>query len=154
MTTQSLLKAAREAAKPNSTSHHAIVSSILNEHLSTAKLKNRELQEGLRQDISAECNALEQLLDSLPKTGNVPPKTEDKILSVGEKLSAQYLAALLEDHGIAAQYLDLSDIIQPDAKPPLNQVFYQTLARAIGRKIELCGDRVPVWNESKHILLP
>ena len=74
----------------------------------------------------------------------MPPKTEDKILSVGEKLSAQYLTALLEDHGIPAQYLDLSDIIQPDMLPPLNQVFYQSLAHAIGRRIELCGDKVPV----------
>lgn len=144
MTTQSLLKAAREAAKPSSTSHHAIVSGILNEHLSTEKLNNPKIQERLEQDISAECNALEKLLDMLPKTKDVPTKTEDKILSVGEKLSAQYLAGLLEDHGIAAQYLDLSDIIQPDAELPLNQVFYQSLAQAIGRKIELCGNKVAV----------
>lgn len=144
MTTQSLLKAAREAAKPSSTNHHAIVSGILNEHLSTKKLNNPKIQERLEQDISAECNALEKLLDTLPKTKDVPTKTEDKILSVGEKLSAQYLAGLLEDHGIAAQYLDLSDIIQPDAELPLNQVFYQSLAQAIGRRIELCGNKVAV----------
>lgn len=144
MTTQSLLKAAREAAKPSSTNHHAIVSGILNEHLSTKKLNNPKIQERLEQDISAECNALEKLLDTLPKTKDVPTKTEDKILSVGEKLSAQHLAGLLEDHGIAAQYLDLSDIIQPDAELPLNQVFYQSLAQAIGRRIELCGNKVAV----------
>ena len=116
----------------------------MHEHLSTAKLQNPEIEERLRRAISAECNALEKLLDSLPKTGDVSFKAEDKILSVGEKLSAQYLTALLEDHGIPAQYLDLSDILEPDISPSLNQVFYQLLAHAIGRRIELCGDKVPV----------
>ena len=116
----------------------------MHEHLSIAKLQNPEIEERLKRAISAECNALEQLLDSLPKTGDVSSKAEDKILSVGEKLSAQYLTALLEDHGIPAQYLDLSDILEPDISPPLNQVFYQLLAHAIGRRIELCGDKVPV----------
>lgn len=74
----------------------------------------------------------------------MPSEAEDKILSVGEKLSAQYLAAFLEDHGIRAQYLDLSDVIEPVELPFLNQDFYSKLAHAIGRRIDLCGERVPV----------
>ncbi|KAF6234821.1 hypothetical protein HO173_007041 [Letharia columbiana] len=143
-TTNRLLKAAREAVKPNSTGHRAIVSGILHEHLNTAKFKNPEIEERLKRDISAECNALEKLLDSLPKREDVPPEAEDKILSVGEKLSAQYLTALLEDHGIRAQYLDLSDVIEPDLAPSFNQEFYREVAHAISRRIELCGDKVPV----------
>lgn len=143
-TTNRLLKAAREAVKPNSTGHRAIVSGILHEHLNTAKFKNPEIEERLKRDISAECNALEKLLDSLPKREDVPPEAEDKILSVGEKLSAQYLTALLEDHGIRAQYLDLSDVIEPNLAPSFNQEFYREVAHAISRRIELCGDKVPV----------
>ena len=75
----------------------------------------------------------------------MPPETEDKILSVGEKLSARYLVALLEDNGVPAQYLDLSDVItQCDGSTSLNQDFYRSLASAIGRRVELCGDKVPV----------
>lgn len=139
-----LLKAAREAVKPDSTTHHAIVSGILHEHLITAKFSNPEIEERLKRDISAECNALGKLLDSLPKTEDLSPESEDRILSVGEKLSARYLTALLEDHGIQARYLDLSDVVDPNLSPLLNQEFYRELARAIGRKIELCGDKVPV----------
>lgn len=138
------MKATREAVKPSLTGHHAIVSGILHEHLNTAKFTNPEIEERLKRDISAECNALEKLLDSLPKSKDVPPETEDKIISVGEKLSARYLTALLEDHGIQARYLDLSDVVDPNLSPLLNQGFYQELAHAIGRKIELCGDKVPV----------
>lgn len=75
---------------------------------------------------------------------DVPPEAEDKILGVGEKLSAQYLTALLEDHGIQAQYLDLSDVIEYNLSKSLNQDFYRELAHAIGRRIELCGNKVPV----------
>lgn len=143
-TTNRLLKAAREAAKPNPTSHHAIVSGILHEHLNTAKFRTPDIQERLERDISAECDALEKLLDSLPKTEDVSPEAEDKILSAGEKLSAQYLTALLEDHGIPAQYVDLSDVIDFTVLRSLNQEFYRDLALAIGRRIELCGAKVPV----------
>ena len=138
------MKAAREAVKPDSTSHHAIVSGILHEHLYTAKFANSEVEERLKRDISAECNALEKLLDSLLKTEDLSPESEDKIISVGEKLSAQYLTALLEDLGIQARYLDLSDVVDLNVSQFLNQEFYRELAHAIGRKIELCGDKVPV----------
>lgn len=138
------MKAAREATKPNSSSHHAIISGILHEHLNTAKFTNPQIEERLKRDISAECKLLAELLDSLPKTEDVPPEAEDKILSVGEKLSAQYVTALLEDHGIPARYLDLSNVIEPDTSPSLNQEFYRKLAHAIGQRIELCGDKVPV----------
>ena len=137
------MKAAREAVKPDSTSYHAIVSGILHDHLNTAKFTNPEIEQRLKRHISSECNTLEKLLDSLPKTKDLPPEAEDKILSVGEKLSAQYLTALLEDHGIQARYLDLSDVVDPNL-PLLKQEFYRELAHAIGRKIELCGDKVPV----------
>ena len=110
------------------------------------KFVNPEIEERLKRDIRAECNALEELLDSLPKTENVSPESEDQILSVGEKLSAQYLAALLEDSGVPAQYLDLSDVIQPIISTSVNKDFYRMLAGTIGQRIELCGDKVPVWD--------
>ena len=105
-----------------------------------------DIEEKLKRDISAECNALAKLLDSLPKTEDVSPEAEaeDKILSVGEKLSAKYLTALLEDHGVQSQYIDLSDVIEHKPWPSLNQDFYRELAHAIGRRIDLCGDKVPV----------
>ncbi len=116
----------------------------MHEHLNIATFRKPEIEEKLKRDISAECNALEKLLDSLPKTEDIDPDAEDKILSVGEKLSAQYLTALLEDHGIPAHYLDLSDVIEFNISLSLNQGFYRELAHAIGRRIELCGDKVPV----------
>lgn len=65
-------------------------------------------------------------------------------MSVGEKLSAQFLASLLEDHGIQSEYVDLSNIINFQATNGLNQEFYQELAQVIGRRVNSCGDKVPV----------
>ena len=142
--TPSLLKAAREAAKPNATTHRAIVSGILHEHLDTAHFQHAEIEARLKADITAECAALATLLDALPTNEDVPPAAEDRILSVGEKLSARYLAALLEDHGVRARYVDLSDVIVPAGSTVRNREFYRELASAIGRRVELCGDEVPV----------
>ena len=94
--------------------------------------------------MTAECQKLTKFLSTIPKTGEVAPESEDRIVSIGEKLSAQFLAALLQDHGVDSEYIDLSDVVDFDVLGGLNQGFYQDLAKAVGRRIQLCGDRVPV----------
>ncbi|KAK4692167.1 aspartate kinase, partial [Lecanoromycetidae sp. Uapishka_2] len=80
----------------------------------------------------------------MPKNGKVKPEDEDEVVSVGEKLSSKYLAALLEDHGVKAEYVDLSDVIDFHVVRGLNQDFYRDLAQVIGKRIQTCGDKVPV----------
>lgn len=95
--------------------------------------------------MTAECEHLKTFLANIPKMGIVDPEDEDKIVSVGEKLSAYFMTALLEDHGLHAQFVDLSNIADfaiPDKK--LSQEFYQNLAQVIGEKIRLCGEKVPI----------
>lgn len=73
------------------------------------------------------------------------PKDEDEIVSVGEKLSTLFVAAILEDYGLRTQYVDLSQIINFDLQEKrLSQAFYSNLARLIGEKILLCGDKIPI----------
>lgn len=95
--------------------------------------------------MTAECENLGTFLGTIPKVGIVDPEDEDKIVSVGEKLSAYFVTALLEDHGLDAQFVDLSDVAdfgQRDEK--LSQDFYQKLSQVIGEKIRLCGEKIPV----------
>lgn len=94
--------------------------------------------------MTTECEILAAYLTVLPKTGVVAPESEDKILSVGEKLSAQLVATLLKDRGVDSEYVDLSEVINFKVARGLDQAFYHDLARVIGRRIQLCGDRVPV----------
>ena len=94
--------------------------------------------------MTTECQKLNEFLAAIPKNGEVAAESEDKIVSVGEKLSAQFLAALLEDHGVDSVYVDLSNVIDFKVLHGLNQGFYQDLAQAISRRIQLSGDKVPV----------
>ena len=80
----------------------------------------------------------------MPKNGNVVPEDEDRVVSVGEKLSGQYLAALLKDHGLDVEFVDLSDVINFDASHGLNKDFYRDLAQAIGQKVRSCTNKIPV----------
>lgn len=142
---RSLLKAAREAAKPKSTRQDAIISDILRDHISAIHFTSQQLAARLEQELTAECLELKDFLATIPKVGAVDPEAEDKIVSVGEKLSARYLTALLEDQGLEAQLVDLSAVIDfevPEKK--LSQEFYRNLAGAIGDKVRLCGDKIPI----------
>ena len=109
------------------------------------QLRSPELAQELEREMTTECDSLTAYLTALPKTGFVAPESEDKILSVGEKLSAQLVATLLKDRGVDSEYVDLSEVINfKAAHGRLDQAFYHDLTRVIGRRIQLCGDRVPI----------
>ena len=120
------------------------MSEILREHLDAARVASPKVKERLARDLTAECYELDEFLTSISKVGALSPESEDRIVSVGEKLSAQYLAALLDDYGMEAEYVDLSDVINFKVLHGLDKDFYQDLAQAIGKRVQLCGDKVPV----------
>jgi aspartate kinase len=97
------------------------------------------------EEVNAECESLTKILESAQHLEEVTNRAEDKIVSKGEKLSCRYMAALLNDRGTPAQFVDLSDIIKFNAPTKgLNDGFYKDLAEALGREVEACGDKVPV----------
>lgn len=99
-------------------------------------------------DIILECGRLDRLLAGLPKvpsSSTESAKNEDQVISFGEKLSAQFMTAVLEDHGIPAEYVDLSDVVPPELQNlGQDENFYEKLAPLIGQRIEACGKNVPV----------
>ena len=98
----------------------------------------------LIKDIEDECRDLVVFLDAAQRVGEISPKSKDKIVSKGEKLSCRFVTALLRDRGVHSQYVDLSEVIKTRDEIVLDQIFYQDLAAALGREIEACGERVPV----------
>lgn len=55
------------------------------------------------------------------------------------------MTALLQDHGVAAQYVDLSDVITRHNIPTLTKDgAYRDLAMGLGKDVLACGNRVPV----------
>ena len=140
-----LLQATREAGIAGSVQFRAIIKAIREDHVQAAQLiKGPDLLKDLVHRIDKDCDNLIELLANVQKRGQgVSHEYGDRVISEGEKLSCQILAALLEDRGIDSEYVDLSSIIDFEVGS-LDQRFYARLAEAIARRILACGTRVPV----------
>ncbi|KAL8703908.1 MAG: hypothetical protein Q9201_002920 [Fulgogasparrea decipioides] len=142
---QELLRAAFDAARPDSIDYKNIISKLQEEHIYAATcIVSPKIFQRFQADIVTEFEELSQVLESMPKTNVIDPQSEDRVISVGEKLSSRLLAALLEDRGIPSQYIDLSDIIHFPVPERLSQKFYQDLSSAFSQHLLSCKDRVPV----------
>ncbi|KAF1811909.1 aspartate kinase-like protein [Eremomyces bilateralis CBS 781.70] len=145
-TTNRLLRAAREAEKPTVRNYDAIVEAIRSEHISAAKetIASPARLASLSDAITAECVGLTRILEAAQHLGEVSVRVEDKIVSKGEKLSCLFMAAVLEDQGVPAQYIDLSDVIKFDTSHGVDDSFYTNLSKALAEKVQSAGDKVPV----------
>ena len=95
-------------------------------------------------EVSYECKGLIKILESAQHLEEVSFRAENKIISKGEKLSCKYVAAMLNDRGVSAQYVDLSDIIKNYNISTARDAFYQELAFAFGTEILRCDIKVPI----------
>ncbi|KAK8141966.1 Aspartokinase [Beauveria asiatica] len=71
---------------------------------------------------------------------------QDRLISLGEKLSCLSLLAILQDLGVEAEYVNLSTILPrgPLAVRAGNAAAYAELSTAIAARLLACGPRVPV----------
>jgi aspartate kinase len=140
------LRAAREAESTLSKGYLTIVKTIEDDHIEAAKvsIQNQEIRDAYIAEVSAECKGLIKILESAQHLEEVSFRAENKIISKGEKLACRYMAAMLNDRGVPAQYVDLSDIIKNYNISTARDGFYQQLAFALGTVIHGVGDKVPV----------
>jgi len=66
--------------------------------------------------IKSACNELEQLLDAVYWLEDLSPKTQDKIISFGELLSAQLLAEIASKEIESVQYKDSRELISTNSQ--------------------------------------
>lgn len=89
-----------------------------------------------------ELETLRRLLDGVGLLGVCPPSAEHRILSVGERLSAPLVAAVLRARGIPAEPVDGASLITTDARA---EVDVERSAKRIGERLGgLAGEVVPV----------
>jgi aspartate kinase len=149
-TTSRLLRAADLASID--ADYESVLKLVRDDHVQNANavIKDAELKEKLINDTNYECDQVLKLLHASQIIGEISPRTLDSIMSAGEKLSCLFMATLFNDHGIKAQYVDLSNIIAPGldlTRSGFDDIFYSNLARSLGAKIqELQDDEVvPVF---------
>ncbi|KAL1886362.1 hypothetical protein Plec18167_000292 [Paecilomyces lecythidis] len=146
-TTNRLLRAAREAERAQSRDYISLVEAVRLEHAQVAEqhIKSVELRDRLIAEISDECTHVLKVLEAAQTLGEISARCVDKVMSTGEKLSCRYMAALLQDRGVDAQYVDLAEIIDfVVGTNGLDQEFYDRLATLLGKKVGACDGKVPV----------
>ncbi|KAG8525819.1 uncharacterized protein KY384_000579 [Bacidia gigantensis] len=147
----SLLKAAREASKPGSNEYIHIVSDILRQHVDGTSILSPKAAAKVVRDFTQECDNLIDFLKELWGRGGLDAESEDRVLCVGERLSAQFMTALLEEKGTPASYVDLSEIAPIDKRresQTLSQEVFRDLSTFVSKRIQACGDSVPVGGYS------
>ncbi|KAI9839033.1 MAG: Aspartokinase [Sclerophora amabilis] len=151
-TTNRLLRAARAAEKPNSNQHQAIVDAICDDHISAVNhhIGSPEIVANVTADIRRECADLSAFLEATQRVGEISPRSEDKVISKGEKLSCLFVAALLQDREVESEYVDLSEIVTFDVQHGLDLQFYHKLASSLARLIFSRGNKVPVITGKKR----
>ena len=126
----------------------SIVRSIEDDHLQAAgvSFKSSQLREEYKQIVKAECRSLIEVLESVQHTNQASLKAQNEIISKGEKLACQYLTMLLEDRGVPAHYVDLSDVVRRYgiSTHALETDMYKALTNAFCQDILVCGAKVPV----------
>ncbi|EON69603.1 aspartate kinase [Coniosporium apollinis CBS 100218] len=146
-TTNRLLRTARAAEKADSRDYDPIVETIRADHVQAARdlIKDPAILDALIQDITFECKTLTRILESAQHLEEVSARAEDKIISKGEKLSCRFMTALLQDQGVQARYVDMSDVIKVSIHHGgIDEVFYEHVAATLADEVIACGDAVPV----------
>lgn len=142
-----LLRAAKEAEK-SSGNYSSIVETIRLDHHAAAQayISDNGKLTNLLAEIDAECETLLRILESAQHLEEVSSRVEDKIISKGEKLSCRFMAALLQDRNIGAQYVNLEHVAPHRGlkETGLDERFYLDLAASLGEEVYSCGTNVPV----------
>ncbi|CCH60915.1 hypothetical protein TBLA_0D04180 [Henningerozyma blattae CBS 6284] len=150
-TTSRLLKCCELASQEND--YNSIVEIIRQDHVANAEnfIINPVLQTQLVTDTNKELDMVVKYLDASKILGEVSIRTMDLVMSVGEKLSCLFMAALCNDRGVKAKYVDLSHIIPSDytiqAENVLDNTFYSFLVTAL-------KDELKPFVESKEKIVP
>ena len=133
-----LLRAAREAELLTSNQYEDIVDCIRDDHIQAAftHIRCAKIIASLSSDIEQECQDLAAFLAAVQRVGEFSSKSMDKIIGKGERLSCRLMVAVLQDRGIEAHMVDLSEIVDFKVRTGLDANFYTHLATAIRRELE------------------
>jgi aspartate kinase len=144
-TTNRLLRAATEAE------HHLPEYSKLIEHVrldhteaAESHIQSAAICQRLKQEVDDECALVLRILEAAQTLGETSPRSRDKVMSVGEKLSCRFMTALLQDAGIDAEYVDLADVVDFKVPHSLDQEFYDSIAVRLAQRLGNFEGKVPV----------
>lgn len=142
-TTTNLMKAAQIAIDGGN--YHETIDLLTANHLKTIdkSIEDKTIKQRLKQEVEKELLELEAFLAAIQKIGELSPRSEDIIVSTGEKLSARIFADVLNDRGTEAEYCNLYDIVQKEFKK-VNHDFCLHIQEQLRARLSKIEERVPV----------
>ncbi|KAE9374581.1 aspartate kinase [Stipitochalara longipes BDJ] len=127
--------------------YERLVGVICADHIHAAKtqIRDESIRAELIKETEGECNEIIDYRIAAERWHlEIDSRSKDRIVSFGEKLSCRFVTALLQDRGVDAEYVDLSDIIHFKTSKGLDLAFYKEMAAALLEKVMACENRVPV----------
>ncbi len=134
-TTSKLLEAANLSINNKDYSH--IINSIRDHHLSIIddSVSNSLIKDEVRSFVLGLLDKLTQFLDALTIIKELSPRSSDRVIRVGEKLSAYILCGILRSMEINAVFVDLSSIAPKDYSVP-TPTFYKLLENNLADRVK------------------
>ena len=115
--TDQLLAAASAAGRGDRTGALAITARLRNRHLETAcALVSAQVMGELAQWIEAEFCNLDEVLRGLAAVGELTPRINDMVVSMGERLSSRLIAEAFRHRDLDAIYIDARQCIVTDGQ--------------------------------------
>ena len=114
--TDLLLAGAAAAGRGDKTGALAIGARLRHRHIDTAAaLLEQERFARLQTTLHLEFDALDDLLRGIAAVGELTPRTNDLVVSFGERLSSRMVAEAFEQHGLRGAHVDARSCIITDA---------------------------------------
>ena len=114
--TDLLLSAASAAGRGDKAGALAIGARLRHRHIDTATaLLEAERFVRLQQALHHEFDALDDLLRGIAAVGELTPRTNDLVVSFGERLSSRMIAEAFDQHGLRGAHVDARSCIVTDA---------------------------------------
>ncbi|KAK5107334.1 hypothetical protein LTR62_001389 [Meristemomyces frigidus] len=144
-TTNRLLRAARDTQTGTGSKYGDVVEALRLDHIQAggSAVSDQTILKRYTEDVDKECQKLLRILEAAQYLEAVTNQTMDMVMSVGEKLSCLYMTAVLQQRGVEAVYVDVSEIVDfANAGKGLGDEFYKNLARVLGERVLELGDNV------------
>ncbi|RDA86528.1 hypothetical protein CP532_1924 [Ophiocordyceps camponoti-leonardi (nom. inval.)] len=125
----------------------SIIADICDDHVRAAEqyVRDTGLRETLSRKIGDECQELIEYVFAAKRFNlEINSRSKDRVISFGEKLACLFMTALLQDVGVDAEYVDLSDTLHCGPSAQLDAGYFKAVTAAFLRKLDACGSRVPV----------
>ncbi|ORX55319.1 aspartate kinase [Piromyces finnis] len=148
-TTSKLIQATRDLLVKKATHSFEILNEIEENHINILNkliTENEELRLKTEKEIRAECDALRKFLKALEIIKEITPKSNDTILSTGEKLAGIIFTAFMKNEGLDTELIDFEKLVTDVSDDSLidSNFYIKTLVPKITETLSNCKAKIPL----------